>query len=270
MFVTKAEADAAISTVRSEQARGVWVKPAAGKINLSTYSDGWLARRVDLRPRTRELYERLLAHHIKPTLGGAELGKITPGTVRAWHAGLVASKAGSLVPAKSYRLLRTILAGAVEDELIARSPCTIKGAGVESSPERRVATVAEVMALAEEAGERYRALVLLATIASLRLGELAGLRRKDVDLLHGTITVVETVQTLKDGSLVVGHPSPTLAGAPSLCPTRSPTTSNATCRSTPRPTPTRLCLRVSVAVPSVEATGMCGGAKPPRRSASST
>jgi len=206
-FPTKAAADEAISMARGQQSRGLWVKPSAGKVTLATYADGWLARRADLRPRTRELYESILTHHIKPRLGVGELGRITSGTVRAWHASLVgATPSGSLVPAKSYRLLRTILGGAVDDELIARNPCILKGVGVESSPERPVATVAEVMALADAVGERHRALVLLATFASLRLGELAGLRRRDVDLLHGTVTVVETVQGLKDGSLVTGPP----------------------------------------------------------------
>jgi integrase len=35
--------------------------------------------------------------------------------------------------------------------------------------------------------ERYRALVLLAAFGSLRWGELAALRRCDVDVEHGTI-----------------------------------------------------------------------------------
>ena len=74
------------------------------------------------------------------------------------------------------------------------------------APSGRFATIAEVMALADSVGDRYRALVFLATFAGLRLGELAGLRRKDIDLLHGTVTVEQTVQGLADGSLVVGPP----------------------------------------------------------------
>lgn len=87
--------------------------------------------------------------------------------------------------AKAYRLLRAILNTAVEDGLIRRNPCRIKGAGIERSPDRPVLTVTQVYALADAIGPRYRVLVLLATFASLRWGELAALRRYDVDLDSG-------------------------------------------------------------------------------------
>jgi hypothetical protein len=56
---------------------------------------------------------------------------------------------------------------AIEDGLIRRNPCRIRGAGSEDSPERPVLTVAQVYALADAIGPRYRALILLATFASL-------------------------------------------------------------------------------------------------------
>ena len=43
--------------------------------------------------------------------------------------------------AKAYRLLKAILNTAVDDGLIRRNPCRIKGAGQEKSPERPVLTV---------------------------------------------------------------------------------------------------------------------------------
>ena len=69
---------------------------------------------------------------------------------------------------------------AVDDGMIRRNPCRIKGAGRRS---RRTADAdhPEVFALADAIDPRYRALVLLGTFASLRWGELAALRR-DIDL----------------------------------------------------------------------------------------
>jgi len=46
----------------------------------------------------------------------------------------------------------------VDDGLIRRNPCRIKGTGQERSPERPVLTVPQVYALADAAGGRYRAL----------------------------------------------------------------------------------------------------------------
>ena len=51
--------------------------------------------------------------------------------------------------AKAYRLLKAILQTAVDDELIRRNPCRIKGAGNERSPERPTVTIEQVYAIAE-------------------------------------------------------------------------------------------------------------------------
>jgi integrase len=59
-----------------------------------------------------------------------------------------------------------------------RDPCIIKGAGVERSAERPIATIAEVDRLVEAADPRLKALILMATCTSLRLGELFALTRR--------------------------------------------------------------------------------------------
>ena len=92
---------------------------------------------------------------------------------------------------KCYRLLRTILNTAVEDELIVKNPCVIKGAATERSPERPIASIAQVDALATAIDPRWRALVLLATYGSMRWGELTAQTRQRIDLQVGTVEVVE-------------------------------------------------------------------------------
>jgi integrase len=116
------------------------------------------------------------------------------------------TNAGSLVPAKSYRLLRTILNTACADGLIARNPCTIAGAGVERSPERPVASLAQVWALADAVPPRFRVLVLTAAFAGLRFGELAALTRGSINLAAGTITIVQSLVERDDSSLSIGPP----------------------------------------------------------------
>lgn len=93
---------------------------------------------------------------------------------------------GTASVAKSYRVLRAILNTAVEDGLIRRNPCRIKGAGDDKTSERQVLDIDRVYAIVEAFGGRYRAPVLLATFTSLRFGELAALRRRDVDLGTGS------------------------------------------------------------------------------------
>ena len=53
------------------------------------------------------------------------------------------------------------------------------------------ATPEQVALLADVIQPEYRALVLTAAYSSLRWGELAGLRRHNVNPLHRTVTVVE-------------------------------------------------------------------------------
>jgi integrase len=113
---------------------------------------------------------------------------------------------GPVTLAKAYRLLKEILNTAVEDRLIKRNPCNVKGAGAENSPERPVLSIGEVFALAKVIDQRYRALVLLATFANLRWGEAVALRRKDLDLKAGTVRVERTLVEVTGRPLHFGPP----------------------------------------------------------------
>lgn len=206
-YRTKRDADIFLASTRADIERGTWINPNAGKVTLTAYTKTWLAERPNLRPRTRELYDILLRRHILPFLGDAELSKLAPGRVRTWHSKLVSAETpGATTVAKAYRLLHAVLQTAVQDELILKNPCVLRGAAVERPAERPVATVAQVYALVDAIEPQFRAMVLLATFTGLRLGELRALKRKRLDLLHRKVEVVEQYQQLADGSLVAGPP----------------------------------------------------------------
>lgn len=176
-FRTKREAERFQAGEVTDRARGAWVDPRLGRVTLSDYGSRWLANRPDLRPRTRELYQGLLRLHIIPALGHLELGAVTTSVVRSWRAGMLeAPRPGASTTEKCYRLLRAILNTAVQDEVIAKNPCSIKGAGVERPAERPTLTVPQVAALADAIAPEFRALVLTATFCGLRLGEMLALR----------------------------------------------------------------------------------------------
>jgi integrase len=103
-------------------------------------------------------------------------------------------------------LLRAIMNTAVDDGLIRRNPCRIKSAGNENSPERSVLTVTQVYALADAIGPRYRALILLATFASLRWAELAALTPHDIDLNACTVRVSRQINYPPGGGHSFGPP----------------------------------------------------------------
>ncbi|HEY7136564.1 MAG TPA: tyrosine-type recombinase/integrase [Acidimicrobiia bacterium] len=206
-FATKADAALWLAGIEADMARGAWVDPRAGAIRLSDYADGWIKSRPGLRPRTVELYRSLLDRRIIPALGDRELSELRPAIVRSWYASLLRDPdTGSVTVAKCYRLLRAVLNTAVADELIVRNPCTIKGAGIERSAERPVATITQVWALADAVEPRFRALVLTAAFAGLRFGELAALTRGRIDLEARTISVVDNQVELSDGTVFLGPP----------------------------------------------------------------
>jgi integrase len=109
---------------------------------------------------------------------------------------LLDSGVSTVSAAKAYRLLKAIMNTAVDDGLIRRNPCRIKGAAQDRSPERRALTVRQVFDLADAIDPRYRALILLAVFASLRWGELAALRRTDIDLDAGTVRIARSLNEL--------------------------------------------------------------------------
>jgi integrase len=178
--------------------------PGHGKaITLADYAGPWLTDRP-LKGRTREHYQALLDKQILPSLGDKPLKAITPVVIRSWHAEM-----GSGTPtlrAHAYGLLRTILGSAVHDGLIASNPCHIRGGGNSKRVHRiKPLTLPELETLTAAMPERYRAMTLLAAWCGLRFGELAELRRSDLDLKNGRIRVRRAVVRV-GGKSVVGTP----------------------------------------------------------------
>ena len=177
------------------------VNPEAGRITIEDYATSWLVSRPGHRVRTRETYESQLRGHIFPALGAVDVNALTPRAVREWHSGLVLSGVMSAnTAAKCYRVPRTILSTAVHDELIIANPCKLPGAGIERVTERPTATVAEVLTAAEAMPDHLRLIVLLAGFCGLRVGELLGLERRHVNLLHGLLTVEQQEHQPKYGA----------------------------------------------------------------------
>jgi len=203
-FIRKVDAENWLDTNGADIARGTWIDPKAGRVSLNTFAYEWIDQRKDLRSTTRAKYRFLLDHHILPALGDTHLAKLSPSQVRSWHAELFGRHPATA--AGAYRLLAAICRTAVGDERIGRSPCRVKGAAIEHSAERPVATVAEIDAAVKACPEQYRLAPLLAAWCQLRRGEVLGLQRRDIDELHRTISIARTWVLQVDGEAVEGPP----------------------------------------------------------------
>ena len=138
------------------------------------------------------------------------MSKVMPAEIRAWYADL-SVKLAPATTSRIYRVFHSIFTTAVEDEIVMRNPCLVRGASSGLSPERPIATIAEVNALVEEMEPPYRAMVILAAWCGLRLGELLALTRRRIDVHRGTVEVVGSTYERFDGTIEIGPPK-TAAG----------------------------------------------------------
>jgi integrase len=210
-FKRRQDAENRVRQIEAQQLTGTIADPRKGREVLNDLAARWLATRVvkgkPLAPSTRQSYDGLLRRNITATIGRFELARITPSVVRDWYV-RIAQGAGRDQAAKSYRLLRAILNTAVDDDLIARNPCRIRGGGQDQAEERPMIDADLVFELADAITPRLRALVIVAGFAGLRTGELLGLRRCDVDVENRRLTVlVQAQQIVGLGRIVTGPKS---------------------------------------------------------------
>ncbi|MET4078706.1 site-specific integrase [Janibacter sp. UYMM211] len=220
-FDTREDAEAWLTDERRLISSGRWSPPASRhkaalaaeteeeRNTFASYARAWLAGRHELRASTKASYTTAIERHLIPAFGETLLPDITVSSVRAWFASY--EDRTPTARAHAYQVLGAIMAQAEDDELIARSPVRIKAGGrsrVRREPE--VLTRAELFALADAMPEKHRALTLICGLCGLRFGEAVALRRRDVDLEDGTITVARTA-IRADGKKIAGPPK-TAAG----------------------------------------------------------
>lgn len=200
-FPTQTDADRWLVRKEAEILDGRWRNPDS-EVLFGVYADVWF-KEHDYAATTRERNGSALRLHILPTFAGVVLSEITTPQIRRWRAGLLESGVGEPTVAKAYQILRAIMNTAVDDEVIQRNPCRIKGAGAAKTAERPFLDVTEVFQLADAVPARFRVFILLAAFTGLRFGELAALQRHDIDLERRTIAVRRALaETRSDGIMV--------------------------------------------------------------------
>jgi integrase len=203
-FDRRVDAEAWLAVRTAEVTTGAWIDPRAGKVSFADFATRYLDDRTDLRSTTRAKYDGLLKRHLLPEFGSVPLAQVNPSQVRAWWAKLNGTHPSTA--AGAYRLLSSIFNAAVNDEKIAKSPCRVKGAATERSPERPLITIAELEIAIEAAPRKYKIAIELGAWCQLRRAEILGLQRHDVNLLHGTITIRRTWTQRSSGGYVLGPP----------------------------------------------------------------
>jgi integrase len=159
---------------------------------FAVYADRYLLER-DLRPNTAREYRRILTKVLEPAFGETPLKKISREDVRAWHGRL--PKDTPSANAAAYRLLRSIIAAAEDDELIDRNPVRIaKASTARVQKDQKPSPVDEIATIVDHMPERLRLFVVLAAFAGMREGEIFELRRSDMNTSTGAIAVTRKIE----------------------------------------------------------------------------
>lgn len=182
-FDALVDARAWLAEQRTLIQRGEWRSPAQQRSEIfGPYAATWVNQRTTpkgapLRPKTKTEYLRQL------DVGLAEFADepiraLTPARIRAWH-GQRRLKGATQAGAEA-RLLRAILATAVQDGILTTNPVPSSMAKASTGNKYRPPTMDEFAILLTSMPAEWRPAVLLAAYGGLRLGEWTALRRRDV------------------------------------------------------------------------------------------
>jgi integrase len=217
-FDAKDDAVAWLSARRAEIQMEVWAPEVAARgarkrdvPTFRAYADLWLETRKtkgrELRPTTRRQYRMLLDKFILPTFGDEPIDRISNEAVNAWYDALAPGR--ETIRAQSYSLLRTIFASAASERphpWIPYNPAHIRGAGsTKRAHQVQPASLDELRIIVEALPDRYKLMALLAAWCAMRFGELAELRRGDIDLRTNRVKIRRGVVRV-DGKFIVGPP----------------------------------------------------------------
>lgn len=188
-----------LSANRSDIAKDKWQSPTAkayARMTVAEWAEQWLSDGAERwAERTARDYRARLRLHLLPELGHKVLETVSREDIRRWHARLK-KRCGPGATRMAYMTTRALFQAAVELDMLSETPVKVRGADrhnpvrrIERDGEGYVLTPEEVRNLANAMPDRLVALVWIGARCGLRLGELMGLRRCDVDLESRTIHV---------------------------------------------------------------------------------
>lgn len=207
-FDRKRDAEAEKAKVVTALNDGVLINPKARKITMDTWAERWLEA-YNVRASTKRQAEVHLVI-IRKEFGARRIATIKPSDVKTWISKLQREgRAPSYVYALHSRL-RQVMQDALHDGLVTINPCSRRTAPPMGRQRPYVATTAQVWALYDGMPVNTRGAVLLGAFAGLRVAEVAGLRREDVNWLKGVVSPVQQwpAEPLKTDESIADIPVP--------------------------------------------------------------
>jgi integrase len=185
-FPRKIDGQKWLDEVTASQVAGSYVDPKTARITVGEWCQTWLAGYATRRPSTVR-QARVHVAQIVAEFGTVRLSAVRPSHVKSWTARLRAEPLEASYVYALHSRLAQIMADAVHDGIIARSPCSRRTSPGQGKQRPYVATTAQVWALYDAMPDYLRAAILLGAFSGLRTAEACGLRPADVDFMRGVV-----------------------------------------------------------------------------------
>jgi integrase len=204
---TRAEAVKQLQAFQHKLEHGTPVE--ASKLTVAQYLRDWLegCRPPALEYQTWRVYEIYIRVHLIPAFGSVKLTQLSPQQLQKFYTDKLASGKSSTYVRHIHACIHRALEDALRFGFIERNVADL----VKAPPMRKrpmaVYTPEQVKILLQTAkGERLEALYVLALSTGMRLGEMLGLKWRDVDVENGVVQVQTTLKLAAGGGRVVGKP----------------------------------------------------------------
>jgi integrase len=186
-----------LSKKRLEIETGTWLPSVSkhnSKITFKQYALEIIKNR-DLRENTYILYHDSLHRYVFNVFGNKTMNSISYNDIRNWYYSLDRHKQATRQ--KVYMIVKMIFTQAVLDNIIKISPCKIKNTQSKLKRVIKPANINEIKIIVDNMPEKLKLMILLSCFCALRYGEVAEIRKKDIDIKNKILNIERAVTFIK-------------------------------------------------------------------------
>lgn len=194
---TQKEVAQKLRQVTTEVDSGTYLEPS--RLTVGQWLDIWKDTYLGgIKPRTVEIYQDDIAHHIAPHLGAIRLEELNGFTIQQFYNGLVRSGLSPKTVRNIHGVLHSALRQAVRNQLLRFNPADncvlpkIEKTDLNPLDEEDIERFLTVIR-----GNPYEDIFIVTLFTGMREGEVLGLTWDCIDFDHATITVNKQLRRLR-------------------------------------------------------------------------
>jgi integrase len=171
------------------------------RITVAEYLARWVEHmRPLVSPKTHQRYGDLVRNNLTPALGATPVAKLNAMQISAAYSAMITHGLSALTVSHNHRLLSNALKHAVRWRILSVNPCDdVRPPRIERREMKVWSTQTMAAALDAANGWRCHIPIVLASLCGMRVGEIAAVRWRHVDLDRALVAVVEAVEQTRAG-----------------------------------------------------------------------